>query len=164
MQRIPPGNQHAQDQKETPRRREKIKENAEETVCKPDSVPGGLTTCRSVTIYLGPPSPTSSCGLPANLGRATLERPRRRRNAHLGLAPGGVYLATSVTRGAGGLLHHRFTLTGAQTPAVCSLWHCPAGHPGLPLATTLPFGARTFLGNAHVAAAARPARPPYPSS
>ena len=29
----------------------------------------------------------------------------------LGLAPGGVYLATQVTRGAGGLLHHRFTLT-----------------------------------------------------
>jgi arsenical pump membrane protein len=30
--------------------------------------------------------------------------------------------------------------------AVCFLWHCPAGHPGLPLATTLPCGARTFLG------------------
>jgi hypothetical protein len=29
----------------------------------------------------------------------------------LGLAPGGVYRATPVTRGAGGLLHHRFTLT-----------------------------------------------------
>ncbi|CCH20440.1 hypothetical protein MILUP08_45322 [Micromonospora lupini str. Lupac 08] len=29
----------------------------------------------------------------------------------LGLAPGGVYLATPVTRGAGGLLPHRFTLT-----------------------------------------------------
>jgi len=29
--------------------------------------------------------------------------------------------------------------------AVCSLWHCPAGHPGLLLATTLPCGVRTFL-------------------
>ena len=29
--------------------------------------------------------------------------------------------------------------------AVCSLWRYPAGHPGLPLATVLPFGARTFL-------------------
>lgn len=29
--------------------------------------------------------------------------------------------------------------------AVCFLWHCPAGHPGLPLATTLPCGVRTFL-------------------
>ena len=30
--------------------------------------------------------------------------------------------------------------------AVCFLWHCPAGHPGLVLPTTLPCGARTFLG------------------
>ena len=30
--------------------------------------------------------------------------------------------------------------------AVFFLWHCPAGRPGLPLATTLPCGARTFLG------------------
>ncbi len=29
----------------------------------------------------------------------------------LDLAPGGVYLATAVTCGTGGLLHHRFTLT-----------------------------------------------------
>jgi hypothetical protein len=29
--------------------------------------------------------------------------------------------------------------------AVCSLWHCPAGHPGSVLPTTLPCGARTFL-------------------
>jgi len=39
------------------------------------------------------------------LGRAALER------ALSGLAPGGVYLAFPVTREAGGLLHHRFTLT-----------------------------------------------------
>ena len=46
--------------------------------------------------------------------------------------------------------------------AVCSLWHCPAGHPGLVLPTTLPCGARTFLGEMpeHLDAAARPARPP----
>jgi hypothetical protein len=41
------------------------------------------------------------------------------------------------------------------SPAVCFLWHCPAGHPGLPLATTLPCGARTFLGGA-----VAPTRPP----
>src|SRR5699024_9083736 len=29
--------------------------------------------------------------------------------------------------------------------AVCSLWHCPAGHPGWALPTTLLFGVRTFL-------------------
>lgn len=39
------------------------------------------------------------------LGRAALDR------ALSGLAPGGVYLAPLVTQGAGGLLHHRFTLT-----------------------------------------------------
>jgi extracellular elastinolytic metalloproteinase len=32
--------------------------------------------------------------------------------------------------------------------AVCSLWHCPAGRPGSVLPTTLPCGARTFLGGA----------------
>jgi hypothetical protein len=41
------------------------------------------------------------------LGRAALKR------ALSGLAPGGVYLAFPVTREAGGLLHHRFTLTRA---------------------------------------------------
>jgi len=34
----------------------------------------------------------------------------------------------------------------ASAVAVCSLWHCPAGHPGSVLPTTLPCGARTFLG------------------
>ncbi len=38
--------------------------------------------------------------------------------------------------------------------AVCFLWHCPAGHPGSVLPTTLPCGARTFL------TACRAARPP----
>ena len=41
------------------------------------------------------------------LGRTTLER------SLSGLAPGGVCLATAVSRRAGGLLHHRFTLTSA---------------------------------------------------
>src|ERR1039457_1506235 len=68
----------------------------------------------------------------------------------LGLAPGGVYQAARVTPGAGGLLHHRFTLTSwpGRRPgqeAVCFLWHCPAGRPGSALPTTLPCGARTFL-------------------
>lgn len=39
------------------------------------------------------------------LGRAALKR------TLYGLAPSGVYLAAPVTRGTGGLLHHRFTLT-----------------------------------------------------
>jgi hypothetical protein len=41
------------------------------------------------------------------LGRAALER------SLSDLAPGGVYLATLVTEGAGGLLHRPFTLTAA---------------------------------------------------
>ena len=32
--------------------------------------------------------------------------------------------------------------------AVCSLWHCPAGHPGWALPTTLLYGVRTFLSPA----------------
>ena len=43
-------------------------------------------------------------------------------------------------------LLRRFTLTGSK-PAVCSLWHFPAGHPGWALPTTLLYGARTFLDN-----------------
>ena len=41
----------------------------------------------------------------------------------------------------------------AAGAAVCFLWHFPAGHPGLPLTTTLLCGVRTFLG-------AGPFRPP----
>src|SRR3712207_6584295 len=84
----------------------------------------------------------------------------------LDLAPGGVYRAAPVTRCAGGLLHHRFTLTSGEPPAVCSLWHCPAGHPGSPLATTLPCGARTFLGGgiSPADATAQPTRPSCPQS
>ncbi len=78
------------------------------------------------------------------LGRAALERLLSE------LAPGGVCRAAPVTWGAGGLLHHRFTLTAppaeARHEAVCSLWHFPADHSGWVLATTLPCGARTFLG------------------
>src|SRR5690606_24434626 len=128
--------------------------------------PGALRRHRWATIHLGPPSPTGSSGLPAGIGRATLKRLRSSRGREpFGLAPGGVYRATPVTRGAGGLLHHRFTLTPRGVrEAVCFLWHFPAGHPGLPLATTLPCGVRTFLDDGGpVAAAARPARPLRPA-
>ena len=60
-------------------------------------------------------------------------------------APSGVYLATPVTRNAGALLPHRFTLTCAHIPqqrgsepsAVSFLWHCPASHLDWPLASTV---------------------------
>ena len=49
------------------------------------------------------------------------------------------------------------------TGAVCSLWHCPAGHPGSLLTTTLLCGARTFLGGgvSPADATAQPTRPSY---
>jgi hypothetical protein len=117
-------------------------------------------------IHLGLPLPTASCGLPASIGRAALNRSRRpaRRAGPFDLAPGGVYRAAAVTCGAGGLLHHRFTLTPAfmrNDGAVCFLWHCPAGHPGSALPTTLPCGARTFL-TGHEARRDRPADSPAP--
>src|SRR6202522_855718 len=43
--------------------------------------------------------------------------------------------------------------------AVCFLWHCPAGHPGSALPTTLPCGARTFLAGRTPGATARPTHP-----
>ena len=60
-----------------------------------------------------------------------------------GLAPGEVYLAETFTRLAGGLLHHRFTLT--DNSAVYFLLHFLAGYPEWVLPTTMLFGARTFL-------------------
>ena len=110
----------------------------------------------ATVIHLRQPLPTASSALPVVLGRAALERTLSE------LAPGGVYQADPVTGAAGGLLHHRFTLAAAPAGrsrrfavAVCSLWHCPAGHPGWPLATTAPCGARTFLGGDF-----SPTRPP----
>jgi hypothetical protein len=130
------------------------------------SRPVGRVLClalrEAAVIHLGPPLPTASCGLPAGIGRAALKRSRRHpglsRKSPLDLAPGGVYQAAPVTWGAGGLLHHRFTLTPPlvkNSGAVCFLWHCPAGHPGSALPTTLPCGARTFLTGPR-----GPARPP----
>jgi|SRR5215469_698998 len=46
---------------------------------------------------------------------------------------------------------------GRSPAAVCFLWHCPAGHPGSALPTTLPCGARTFLDGP---AKPEPPRPP----
>jgi hypothetical protein len=113
----------------------------------------------AAVIHLGVPLPACSCGLPADLGEqpsSACASHRLAAAAFLGLAPGGVYQATPVARGAGGLLPHRFTLTGTR-PAVSSLWHFPAGHPGLPLATTLLCGVRTFLGGV---LGRTPTRPP----
>ena len=54
----------------------------------------------------------------------SLAQVRHRLAGPLDLAPGGVYRAAAVTCGAGGLLHHRFTLTprllpGAERSVFC---------------------------------------------
>ncbi len=84
------------------------------------SQPVGRVLCarRSgpTAIHLGLPLLTASCGLPASIGRAALKRsrsPPAQAGVPSDLAPGGVYQAAAVTCGAGGLLHHRFTLTRA---------------------------------------------------
>src|SRR5207247_2498973 len=63
----------------------------------------------------------------------------------LGLAPGGVYRAGAVTRAAGELLPHRFTLTVLAGGGLFSVALCRGVAPPWPLASTLPCGARTFL-------------------
>ena len=131
--------------------RTRLFQAADESTCKPDPVP---VACAPGDGH--PSRPTVAGRLQRStrrLGRAALDRLREpdRSPTLLDLAPGGVCRAAPVTRNAGGLLHRRFTLTGdwpKPAPAVCFLWHFPAGRPGLPLATTLPCGVRTFLGAA----------------
>jgi len=85
----------------------------DELACKPDSVP---RSCRGGD---HPSRTTVAGGLVRStreLGRAALER------SLSDLAPGGVCRAARVTPGAGGLLHHRFTLArrrGARRSAFC---------------------------------------------
>jgi len=91
---------------------------------------------QAVTIYLGPPLPTGSSGLPEDgAGRPC---PPRRTALLFGLAPGGVCLAPDVTAGTGALLPHRFTLTLPCGKADCSLWHYPSRRRARALPGTLP--------------------------
>ena len=72
-----------------------------ESACRRDSVREPVLPTPWMAIHL--------CGLPGSVcGRDAL-------SLH-GLAPGGVYLATPVARGAGALLPHRFTLTRPVPP------------------------------------------------
>lgn len=77
---------------------------------KPHSVPWHA---RVVIIYLGMTLLPSSGNLPECHDRTSRSVGRRRTgipSTLLGLAPGGVCLASHITAAAGGLLHHRFTL------------------------------------------------------
>ena len=129
-----------------------------EPACRPGSVlplarGGGHPSGTAVADSLVRSTREHRAGRPRSLTQGTSGSP-------LDLAPGGVYQAAAVTCGAGGLLHRRFTLTPrTRREAVCFLWHCPAGHPGSALPTTLPCGARTFLTGLAPGATARPTHP-----
>ena len=124
----------------------------------------------AAAIHLGLPLPAGSSGLPADIGRAALKRLRGPSSCgddpFLALLRVGF---TEPSRSPGMLVGSYPTVSPLPSrvgPAVCFLWHCPAGHPGLPLATTLPCGVRTFLGNGPepVDATARSTRPSRRSS
>ena len=102
-------------------------QRADELTCRPGSVLAHLT----VHAMGDHPSGTAVAGglvrSTRELGRAALPRPEGRlaradtvrpepQRRPLDLAPGGVYRAVPVTRNAGGLLHHRFTLTVGPEP------------------------------------------------
>ncbi len=139
---------------------------AGELACKPDSVPrrrGISNGGAAATIHLDTPLPGASSGLPAGSG----EQPSNACAAAPSVRPswpcfGWGLPSHPVTRNAGALLPHRFTLTTARV-AVCFLWHFPASHLGLLLAITLLCEVRTFLdsapGGPARAAAAQPTRP-----
>lgn len=77
-----------------------------------------------------------------------LKQPTRALNgtpqrALLGLAPSGVYRAVPVTKYA---VSSYLAFSPLPLLAVSFLWHFPAGRPEWVLPTTVPCGARTFLG------------------
>jgi hypothetical protein len=118
------------------------------------SRPVGRVLCTrlrgSTVIHLGLPLPAASCGLPAGIGRAALNRSRSslaNQRTLLTLLRVGF---TEPPQSPAALVVSYTTVSPlprrpAGTGAVCFLWHCPAGHPGSALPTTLPCGARTFL-------------------
>jgi hypothetical protein len=121
-----------------------------------------------MTIHLAPMLPSTSSDLPGNSDGPPSSVPL------FGLAPGGVYLAPSVTGGTGELLPHPFTLTrhsasprrdsecivlgqhSTMIPFICTdeeaecravsfLWHFPSRCRDWALPSALSCGARTFL-------------------
>lgn len=110
---------------------------------KPSSVPSASirrTEAEGTTIHLARRLPGASSDQPGSrVGRATPP-------PLFGLAPGGVCLADPVTRAAGELLPHPFTLTAGQRPtADYSLLHFPRVAPPGRYPAPVPCGARTFL-------------------
>jgi hypothetical protein len=140
---------------------------ADEPCCTPGSVSGGPRGPPGGGHPSGTGVATGLVRSTRGLGRAALGRPRRAvlRRPLLTLLRVGF---TEPPRSPWALVVSYTTvspLPGAvRPPAVCFLWHFPAGHPGWALPTTLPCGARTFLDVHPVgvrAATARTTRLPY---
>ena len=127
--------------------------------CKPGSVPArrpartiplGAALLRRSSALTRTPGPEASGGPPS---AASLFE----------LAPEGACPTAGHPAVVRGLLPHDFTLACASSAgssrrqrdrrpsAVSFLWRFPSGHPGSPLATFLPCGARTFLPRAMAA-------------
>jgi len=88
----------------------------EESPYKPDSVENPHPS-RSVITY--------------RFKQPTHQHERAVLNAGLrGLAPSGVFIATDITTGTGGLLHHRFTLTNIAIGGLLSVALLPRIAPG----------------------------------
>lgn len=82
----------------------------------------------ATAICLGPPSPVTSMRPTCRhrAGRSSAQAPK----CPLGLAPDGVCPAARVATGAGGLLHHRFTLTSPEAGGLLSVALFPRVAPG----------------------------------
>jgi hypothetical protein len=116
-----------------------------EPACKPASVPRGS---RVAAIHLGPALPPASCGPPGDsAGPASAGRVAAAGTSPIRPCSGWGLPSRPVTRP---LVRSYRTVSPLPSrlrgAAVCSLWHCPAGRPDWPLASTLPCGGRTFLG------------------
>jgi hypothetical protein len=127
------------------------------------SWPVGRVLCTRLrgpaAIHLGLPLPAASSGLPASSGGppsiARAGAAPVRRCSLLTLLRVGF---TEPPRSPWALVVSYTTVSPLPPSpgAVCFLWHCPAGHPGSALPTTLPCGARTFLGAPGSPGATRP--------
>jgi len=131
-----------------------------QTACKPGSV---LTLRQGAAIPLGRALPRASRDQPGRRGGNAPGRGARApgRPSLFGLAPGGVYPAAPVTRGA---VRSCRTVSPLPSPmvshgkqAVCFLWHFPWGRPRRPLAgTVFPWSPDFPLHRLRGTAAARP--------
>src|SRR6476620_11184934 len=77
--------------------------------------PASVAVDGATAIHLGRPLLAGSSVLPAHSTGPASSASEGAVHALSGLAPGGVYRAAPVTWSAGGLLHHRFTLTGRRS-------------------------------------------------